>query len=82
MTAAYLLDLHQKILQAHARGIGSHRAISELFGVSFAFVERLLQRYRSTGGARRYGAPGRRRAVSSTTACARRCGSRCKPSRT
>jgi transposase len=50
MAAPYSLDLRQKILHAHERGIGSQRLLAELFGVSLSFVERLLRRYRRTGG--------------------------------
>lgn len=46
---AYSTDLRQKIIEAHRRGHGSQRAIAEFFGVSVSFVEKLLQRYRTTG---------------------------------
>ena len=46
---AYSTDLRQKIIEAHQRGHGTQRAIAELFGVSVSFVEKLLQRYRTTG---------------------------------
>lgn len=45
----YSLDLRQKIKAALERGVGSQRAVAELFGVSLSFVERLLQRERATG---------------------------------
>ncbi|WP_194727494.1 helix-turn-helix domain-containing protein [Noviherbaspirillum malthae] len=51
MASSYSLDLREKILQAHARGMGSQRAIAEFFGVSLSFVEKLLQRVRRTGSA-------------------------------
>lgn len=47
--APYSLDLRQKIVAAHDRGVGSQRVIAELFGVSLSFVERLLRRRRRTG---------------------------------
>ena len=46
---AYSTDLRQKIIEAYQRGQGTQRAIAELFGVSVSFVEKLLQRYRTTG---------------------------------
>src|SRR2546429_1814274 len=63
MAASYSLDLREKILQAHARGMGSQREIAEFFGVSLSFVEKLLQRVRNTGDAaakRQGGGPGSR----------------------
>lgn len=45
----YSLDLRQKICAALERGVGSQRVVAELFGVSLSFVERLLQRQRTTG---------------------------------
>jgi transposase len=45
----YSIDLRQKIVAALARGVGSQRTVAELFGVSLSFVERLLQRQRTTG---------------------------------
>jgi transposase len=45
----YSLDLRQKIIAALERGVGSQRAVADLFGVSRSFVERLLQRQRTTG---------------------------------
>jgi len=41
--------LRQKIIAALGRGVGSQRAVADLFGVSLSFVERLLQRQRTTG---------------------------------
>jgi len=46
---SYSLDLRQKLLSAHARRLGSQRALADLFGVSASFVENLLQRQRTTG---------------------------------
>src|ERR1700688_1897692 len=48
MAAPYSLDLRQKILHAHERGLGSQRMLADLFGVSLSLVERLLRRYRTT----------------------------------
>ncbi|BBA36944.1 transposase, ISSpo6 orf A [Methylocaldum marinum] len=45
----YSLDLRQKIIAALDRGVGSQRTVADLFGVSLAFVERLLQRQHTTG---------------------------------
>jgi transposase len=45
----YSLDLREKILRAYDAHRGSQRALAALFGVSRAFVERLVQRRRSTG---------------------------------
>ena len=46
---AYSTDLREKIVRAYDEGLGSQRAIAELFGVSRSFVEKLLARRRSTG---------------------------------
>ena len=46
---AYSTDLRQKIIAASQRGQTTQRAVAELFGVSVSFVEKLLQRYRTTG---------------------------------
>lgn len=46
---AYSTDLRQKIIAACQRGHGTQRTIAEFFGVSVSFVEKLLQRYRTTG---------------------------------
>ena len=46
---AYSLDLREKILHAYDEHRGSQRALAALFGVSRAFVEKLVQRRRSTG---------------------------------
>ena len=45
----YSLDLRQKILRAYDRRLGSQRALAALFGVSQAFLEKLLHRRRTTG---------------------------------
>jgi transposase len=47
--AAYSLDLRQKILHAYERRLGSQRALAYLFGVSVAFVEKVLRQQRLTG---------------------------------
>jgi transposase len=47
--AAYSIDLRQKILRACERHLGSQRTIADLFGVSLAFVEKVLRQYRTTG---------------------------------
>ena len=46
---AYSTDLRQKIIETWQRGQTTQRTIAELFGVSVSFVEKLLQRYRTTG---------------------------------
>jgi transposase len=46
---AYSLDLRQKILRACDAGLGSQRAIAQLFGVSQSFIEKLLRRRRTSG---------------------------------
>lgn len=45
----YSLDLREKLLHAYDEHRGSQRAIAALFGVSRAFVEKLVRRRRSTG---------------------------------
>ena len=45
----YSLDLREKILRAYDEHRGSQRALAALFGVSRAFVEKLIQRRRTTG---------------------------------
>jgi transposase len=47
--AAYSIDLRQKILRACERQLGSQRTIADVFGVSLAFVEKVLRQYRATG---------------------------------
>ncbi len=46
---AYSTDLREKIVRAYDEGLGSQRAIAELFGVSRCFVEKLPARRRATG---------------------------------
>jgi transposase len=45
----YSLDLRAKLLRAYDEHRGSQRALAALFGVSRAFVEKLLQRRRPMG---------------------------------
>src|SRR5262245_1062912 len=45
----YSLDLREKILRASDARLGSQRALAALFGVSRTFVEKRLQRRRTTG---------------------------------
>ena len=47
--AAYSIDLRQKTLRACERQLGSQRTIANIFGVSRAFVEKVLRQYRATG---------------------------------
>jgi hypothetical protein len=47
--AAYSIDLRQKILRALGRRFGSQRIIADVFGVSLAFVEKVLRQHRTTG---------------------------------
>lgn len=47
--AAYSTDLRQKILHAYERRLGSQRALAHLFGVSLAFIEKVLRQHRTTG---------------------------------
>jgi transposase len=47
--AAYSIDLRQKILRAWERYLGSQRTIADIFGVSLAFVEKVLRQHRTTG---------------------------------
>jgi len=47
--AAYSIDLRQKILRACERRFGSQRIIADVFGVSLAFVEKVLRQHRTTG---------------------------------
>lgn len=49
MAAAYSLDLRQKIVGAYERGARSQAEVAEVFGVSRAFVEKLLRQYRQEG---------------------------------
>ena len=81
MAAPYSLDLRQKILHAHQRGLGSQRMLADLFGVSLSFVERLLRRYRTTATV----APKQRATARSTRrlgdAVRSKCANGCKNSR-
>lgn len=47
--AAYSIDLRQKILRACEQRFGSQRTIADVFGVSLAFVEKVLRQHRTTG---------------------------------
>ncbi len=47
--AAYSIDLRQKLLEAYERRLGSPRALAHVFGVSLAFVEKVLRQHRTTG---------------------------------
>ena len=47
--AAYSIDPRQQILRAWERHLGSQRSIADIFGVSLAFVEKVLRQYRATG---------------------------------
>lgn len=47
--APYSVDLRRKIVLAYERGLGSQREVAEFFGVSLAFVEKLLAQWRRTG---------------------------------
>src|SRR5688572_11293179 len=47
--ATYSIDLRQKILRAWERHLGSQRTIADIFGVSLAFVEKVLRQHRTTG---------------------------------
>ena len=47
--AAYSLDSRQTILYAYERRLGSQRALAHMFGVSLAFVEKVLRQHRTTG---------------------------------
>ncbi len=46
---AYSQDLRERVIQALESRDGSQAEIAERFGVSIAFVERLWQRWRTTG---------------------------------
>jgi transposase len=45
----YFLDLREKLLRAYDEHRSSQQALAVLFGVSRAFVEKLIQRRRRTG---------------------------------
>src|SRR5687768_17695947 len=47
--AAYSIDLRQKILHAYERRLGSQRALAHVFGISLAFVEKVLRQHRTLG---------------------------------
>jgi transposase len=47
--AAYSIELRQKILRAWERRFGSQRTLADVFGVSLAFVEKVLRQHRTTG---------------------------------
>jgi transposase len=46
---AYSLDLRQRVVRAYEQGEGSISEVAARFGVSTAFVKKLLYRWRSTG---------------------------------
>lgn len=46
---AYSLDLRQRVVHAYEQGEGSISEIATRFGVSTAFVKKLLHRWRLTG---------------------------------
>lgn len=46
---AYSLDLRQKIVDSYAAGDISQRKLAKNFGVTLAFVQKLLKRHRKTG---------------------------------
>jgi transposase len=62
MGAAYSVDLRRKVVQACERGTASQAQVARFFGVSQAFVEKLLRLYRRTGALepdrKRAGRPG------------------------
>lgn len=58
MGAAYSVDLRRKVVQACERGTSSQAQVARFFGVSQAFVEKLLRLYRRTGALK----PDRKRA--------------------
>jgi transposase len=62
MGAAYSVDLRGKVVQACERGTASQAEVARFFGVSLAFVEKLLRLYRRTGALepdrKRAGRPG------------------------
>jgi transposase len=67
---AYSLGLRQKILRACDQRLGSQRALAMFFGVSQAFVEKLLRRRRATGDISPRPHAGGRRAICDATALA------------
>lgn len=46
----YSMDLRERVVQACDEKVGKRKEIAELFGVSTAWIRRLLQRRRETGG--------------------------------
>lgn len=46
---AYSLDLRHRVVQAYEQGEGSITEIASLFGVSTAFVKKMLRQWRATG---------------------------------
>ncbi len=46
---AYSLDLRKRVVHAYEQGEGSLSEIAARFGVSAAFVKKMLKRWRSTG---------------------------------
>lgn len=60
---SYSMDLRERVVRACDEQIGTRTEIAEMFGVSTAWIRRLLQRRRETGdysarpcGGRRFGA--------------------------
>jgi transposase len=49
MMKTYSLDLRERVVRACDEGKGTHPQIADLFGVSTAWIRRLLQRRRATG---------------------------------
>ena len=45
----YSMDLRERVVQACDEKVGKRKEIAELFGVSTAWIRRLLQRRRETG---------------------------------
>jgi transposase len=62
MGAAYSVDLRRKVVRACERGTASQAEVARFFGVSLAFVEKLLRLYRHSGALepdrKRAGRPG------------------------
>ena len=46
----YSMDLRERVVRACDEKVGRRKEIAELFGVSTAWIRRLLQRRRETGG--------------------------------
>ncbi len=46
---AYSLDLRQRVVRAYERGEGSISEVASRFGVSTAFVKKMLRQWRATG---------------------------------